>query len=513
MGRKAIAKPIVPKAKVVTSRKHARKVSILPLSLALVSAYHPPASSGCIIIWKASCVCELPERACVVQITSAYHRATEKLQAASSAEEKTAAESELKAMGGAVAYQQASQLNTSLHSTSRWCVRRMEERGLHTDPLSQKPPMLLEVGAINTQLLDTEGLWVRAVDLHSSHPRIEQQDFLQMAYGGEFDESTGANKLYDVVVNSMVLNCVPNARDRFMMLYAIRQQLRAGGLAFVILPSSCLQHSHFLDLPMFKDCLLSVGLQPTGAPPPKGSTGKLAYFECVAKMPDTEAAERYMIARHQRRKQARLQTQRRKSHGANFDIDVGGVLGFGFHVKRSAIDLLPPSRAKREQQIAREEFLLQMQEEFGEQGAPPPGSTGGDNRYRPDSEPNDEHDENDQYGEAGPEIRHSKEWKAIQAVMDEFVQKQGPEGHRMLEYRNWKWHDGDPETYEGEGWRFNGRRQPKPVRLKGMHSVMGWQPLPRQRGLRSQRHGFSPWWRGPLLPPLYGCWWHACGIE
>ena len=74
-------------------------------------------------------------------------------------------------MGGVEAYQRASVFNTALHSTSRWVLRRMRANGMLNGPTE---PAVLEVGAINTQLLDAPGVRVRALDLHSSDPRIEQ---------------------------------------------------------------------------------------------------------------------------------------------------------------------------------------------------------------------------------------------------------------------------------------------------------------------------------------------------
>ena len=59
----------------------------------------------------------------------------------------------------------------------------------------------LEVGAVNTQLLDARGLETRAVDLRSSHARIERADFFDLAPAAA----------YDVVVCALVLNCVRRA--------------------------------------------------------------------------------------------------------------------------------------------------------------------------------------------------------------------------------------------------------------------------------------------------------------
>ena len=161
---------------------------------------------------------------------------------------------------GTAAQQDASALNTSLHSTSRWVLRRLRARGLV--PSSPGAPVL-EIGAINTQLLLTPDLRVRAIDLHSSHPSIERSDFFSLPHGGPADVATGTCTPYEVVVCSMVLNCVPDPSRRFEMLVGLRAQLRAGGLAFITLPRSCLAHSWTLDRGGFCECLRSAGLSPS----------------------------------------------------------------------------------------------------------------------------------------------------------------------------------------------------------------------------------------------------------
>lgn len=138
------------------------------------------------------------------RVTSEYHRITERLHRASSHDEQAQCSTELDAMGGVAAYQQASFFNTSLHSTSRWVVRRLRARGLLGG--RQPEPRVLEVGAINAQLLSTPGLRVRAIDLHSSDPRIEVADFLQLPHGGDLDPRTGVSTVYDALVCSMALD-------------------------------------------------------------------------------------------------------------------------------------------------------------------------------------------------------------------------------------------------------------------------------------------------------------------
>ena len=321
--------PIVPLPKRVTSRKHARK------------------------------------------ITTAYHAITEQLHHARDESEHARLQVELAEMGGVQAYQQASALNTALHSTSRWVISSLRTCGILAPGRGAPRPRVLEVGAINTQLLDCAALHVRAIDLHSSEPRIEQCDFLSLPHGGEIEPSSGASVPYDAVVCSMVLNCVPDPRRRFDMLIGLRAQLRAGGRCFVTVPRTCLLHSFTIDEELFRTCLVAVGL-PTVAdgPKPRGTPGadpasaprqKISYFECVAALPSAEAAQRFQRGRHERRRALSSRgATRRKSRGADFDVDLGGYLGFGARVPRSfEVD----SASKREQAAAQAHFQRQCADE------------------------------------------------------------------------------------------------------------------------------------------------------
>jgi len=89
---------------------------------------------------------------------------------------------------------------------------------------------VLEVGAINTTLLDCPLLSVDAIDLHSRHKRIQQRDFFNLQIDGR----------YDLVVSSMVLNSVPIPSKRGEMLIKYNHHLKRGGHLCLIIPRSCL---------------------------------------------------------------------------------------------------------------------------------------------------------------------------------------------------------------------------------------------------------------------------------
>lgn len=393
------------------------------------------------------------------KVTTEYHRITEGLHQAESCQEQAKFAAELDALGGVDAYQKASVFNTSLHSTSRWVVKRLRMRDFLCH--GRDRPRVLEIGAINTQLLTTPGLSVRAIDLNSQDPRIEQQDFMQLPHGGEHDASTALSRTYDALVCSMVLNCVPDARVRFDFLISMRSQLRKGGVAFIVLPRSCLAHSRTLTHDSFVDCLRAVGLPPdlTVAPP---ESAKLVYFECIASLPDEDAALRYQRMRHEMRSQ---QEVRRKSRGAEFDVDLGGHLGFGARVARS-FEPAVLSRAKREQRLACEEFLLQQ----GAMDAEALAAASALDLDRSNSA-NDEHDAEDM-DEQSRGSKHSVEDILVDEVAREYVGR--------LDFAGWRWQETPPSpqsarsSLEAGEWVFapEGSAASKKASLQ---TVTGWQ--------------------------------------
>mmetsp|Transcript_6205 Transcript_6205/g.21810 ORF Transcript_6205/g.21810 Transcript_6205/m.21810 type:complete len:267 (+) Transcript_6205:90-890(+) len=186
-------------------------------------------------------------------VTSGFHAATRELAAAESSGDAAGAaraRGAIAALGGRDAYQQASILTTARHRTAKWAFAQLTALGMR--PGRGEPPLrTLEVGAVNTQLLSVPWLDVRAVDLRSQHPRIEQADFFHLAPGGEFR----------VVVSSMVLNCVPGAAQRGRMLQLTRAHLQPNGVLFLMLPLRCLTRSPTCTWGRLESVLGAVGLE------------------------------------------------------------------------------------------------------------------------------------------------------------------------------------------------------------------------------------------------------------
>ena len=186
------------------------------------------------------------------QVTSQFHALTHDLERARTSGASTAKlESELEEMGGRHRYQKASALTTEQNrSTARFttgCIERLGRRpGRGAAPLA-----MLEVGAVNTQLLSIPWLNCRSVDLHSIDPRIEQRDFFEIP-------PTGA---LDILVNGMVINCVESAVRRGEMLLRCRAHLRVGGLLVIVLPRRCVVRSKFTTEKSFEGCLRTLGFE------------------------------------------------------------------------------------------------------------------------------------------------------------------------------------------------------------------------------------------------------------
>ena len=231
------------------------------------------------------------------KVTTAFHKLTKLRDEAlklNNPERVKEIDIELEEMGGFDEYQRASQLNTRLHSTSRWVLKVLSERnllqGIKDDPIddalneestccspsrrdqnaslrNKRLLRILEIGAINTELLDaaeknkkiqgdkhengththqSHQIHVRAIDLHSSHPDIEQADFLKIPI-----DPIG----FDAIVCSMVINYVSSPEERGQMLRLIYQQLQPKGLCFLTLPKLCLDQSQFITKESFDELL------------------------------------------------------------------------------------------------------------------------------------------------------------------------------------------------------------------------------------------------------------------
>ena len=254
----------------------------------------PPPVKRCVDEWIMSSFYATCSRRRAREITTEFHRVTHelnRLQDAAKDDEAKARQVELeqrlKDLGGRQVYQDASILSTSFHRTSKWVFSLLTKFGLR--PGKKQPPLeVLEVGAINTQLLVCPWLNVQAIDLIARHAKIQQLDFFDVPF----------TKTFDVVVSSMVINCVPTPEKRGRlppapstrrlidyvgeMLQRTWRHLKDDGHFFLMLPLLCLTNSNYMTVDHFEAILTRVGFEIRE----KKETPKIAFF-CLRKVPAT----------------------------------------------------------------------------------------------------------------------------------------------------------------------------------------------------------------------------------
>ena len=213
-------------------------------------------------------------------VTTLFHKYTRELDLAEGNPTKVQEiNHKIEEMGGREAYQRASQLSTTFHSTSKWVLGYLSRNGWlygmenNMETNDRRQTKLLEVGAINTELLDTAKqtkrvqhknnkeeitfhdapkykITVQAIDLKSSQSGIEEADFNVLP----LKHSDPAQR-YDVIVCSMVINCVTTPEQRGLMLTRLYHQLCPGGLCFFTLPRLCLMQSPYTSQSHFENLL------------------------------------------------------------------------------------------------------------------------------------------------------------------------------------------------------------------------------------------------------------------
>jgi 25S rRNA (adenine2142-N1)-methyltransferase len=176
----------------------------------------------------------------------------------------------MEANGGVDKYQKASIISTIHFKTSRWVVRSLQEEPLNRKPIKKGIKLVtLEVGAINTQLQDCPWLNVRAIDLNSQHRKIEEKDMMTL------EKDTFG--IYDVVLSSMVINCVSCPFKRFEMLARLSLHIKPSGVLFIILPKRCI-NSPLLGSKHFSAILTAMGLKDAVE---RRHTPKLTFFTLI----------------------------------------------------------------------------------------------------------------------------------------------------------------------------------------------------------------------------------------
>ena len=249
--------------------------------------------------------------------TTTFHRLTHEIDRVRSDESldvntKTAMlndlEQQLEDSGGRTAYQDASIVNTSIFRTSKYVTSTLTKLGVRPSS-GEALPLLLEIGAINTQLLTTQWLTVDALDINSRHPKIQHLNF--------FDYPMIEGK-YDCVVCSMVINCIATPLERGSLLIECRKHLKVGGKYFIMLPLLCLNSTpHVAGKDQFRHGVESLGFHLLE----EKLTNKVALF-CFEKIKDVKKSLSCEIFSNPPRVVVRH--SKKKKFSSNFAISIVG---------------------------------------------------------------------------------------------------------------------------------------------------------------------------------------------
>ncbi len=144
-------------------------------------------------------------------------------------------------------------MSTAHFNSSKYVFSTLTKFGYRPQKGQGRLPVL-EIGAINTQLLSCPWMDTLAIDIQSRHPDIQEQDFLDMPL------PTGGGT-YGAIVCSMVLNCVVSPRDRGYMLQHAWEHLRPGGALVVGLPRRCVLASAYTSAGRWLAAMRCCGFQ------------------------------------------------------------------------------------------------------------------------------------------------------------------------------------------------------------------------------------------------------------
>ncbi|KAF8797847.1 hypothetical protein BYT27DRAFT_7151275 [Phlegmacium glaucopus] len=145
---------------------------------------------------------------------------------------------------------------------------------------------LLEVGALKPDNYRSCSSWIEwlPIDLNSRHPRIIQQDFLNM----DLQEHESS---WDAISLSLVVNFVPEPTDRGRMLQLAYRMLVPDGILFLALPLPCVANSRYLTFERLQLIMESIGF--TQLQEKWRTGGKMAYWLYQKKNASTLAAHTF----------------------------------------------------------------------------------------------------------------------------------------------------------------------------------------------------------------------------
>ncbi|KAJ9098607.1 hypothetical protein QFC21_004254 [Naganishia friedmannii] len=197
------------------------------------------------------------------QAQKALSNACSSSQASALQAQLGAVETEIEEQGGLDTYQRASTLGQSSERGGdssvvliEW-LKEMNEAMTREDGAGSRSIRMLEIGALSPNNLAAKQPYITntPIDLNSQHPDILAQDFLQRPLPKDDSER------FDIVSCSLVLNFVPEPRDRGQMLKLIHQQLHHSerSFLFLVLPTACTENSRYMTSEHLETILGVVG--------------------------------------------------------------------------------------------------------------------------------------------------------------------------------------------------------------------------------------------------------------
>ncbi|KAL8841597.1 MAG: hypothetical protein Q9176_003219 [Flavoplaca citrina] len=208
-----------------------------------------------------------------------HHTLQKQLHTATFNDDKTTVErlhAELEASGGLQKYQKASIQGQSSErggDSSKVLVEWINDLSPQKVPhhiVEAGKLRMLEVGALKVDNACSRSAIfdVTRIDLHSQHPDIKQQNFMQ-----RLEPSPGRLQEdgYDIVSLSLVVNYVGDAVSRGEMLKRVSSFLRSSKqypmeevkvtfpALFLVLPAPCVTNSRYMDEKRLEDIMISMG--------------------------------------------------------------------------------------------------------------------------------------------------------------------------------------------------------------------------------------------------------------
>jgi len=181
---------------------------------------------------------------------------------------------QIEELGGLAAYQRMSSIGQGDDrggGSEKVLISWLREMGMPSRESSSKL-RLLEVGALKHDNFRSCTSWIdiTSMDLRSRHPAIIEQDFLLM------DSEVEHHEKWDMISLSLVVNFVPEPRDRGRMLCMAHKMLSLEGLLFLALPLPCVENSRYLTFQHLKALMSAIGFVEIRERWKKN--GKMAYW-------------------------------------------------------------------------------------------------------------------------------------------------------------------------------------------------------------------------------------------